>query len=93
MAPHNDLVGSVVRSARLCFNLASGTPCRWDGRTIYGHEDKSNGRKRAKGANHMVKGGLEPKHRQSCAPIQQFRAAFGPAAFGRRGNKKLGCFF
>jgi hypothetical protein len=29
---------------------------------MYGHEDKSNGRKRAKGANHMVKGGLEPKH-------------------------------
>jgi hypothetical protein len=47
-------------SSSLCFTLQSFpvTPPRcWDGRTMYGHEDESNGRKGAKGANHMVKGG------------------------------------
>lgn len=55
---------------------------------MYGHEDKSNGHKRAKGANHMVKGGgLERKHRQSCVPIQPFRADFGPDRLGKRKQK------
>lgn len=55
---------------------------------MYGHEDESNGRKGAKGANHMVKGGGILSW--ISVRIQTFEAILGRRSDG---NKKRLIFF